>query len=67
LRPWRQEVQRHREDQVNHQDQDSNEPRRPSAVGHQGGADPALLKGLKRGDIVELTYSRMRAIELTRR
>jgi hypothetical protein len=30
-------------------------------------ADPALLKGLKRGDIVELTYSRMRAIEVTRR
>jgi len=30
-------------------------------------ADPALIKGLKRGDIVELTYSRMRAIEITRR
>jgi hypothetical protein len=30
-------------------------------------ADPALLNGLKRGDIVELTYARMRAIEITRR
>jgi Cu/Ag efflux protein CusF len=30
-------------------------------------SDPKLLEGLKRGDIVELTYSRERAIEIERR
>ena len=29
-------------------------------------SDPRLLEGLKRGDVVELTYSRMRAIEIER-
>jgi hypothetical protein len=30
-------------------------------------ADPHLLDGLKSGDVIELTYTRQRAIELQRR
>jgi hypothetical protein len=29
-------------------------------------SDPHLLEGLKRGDLVEVTFTRERAIELTR-
>jgi hypothetical protein len=29
-------------------------------------SDPRLLEGLKRGDTIEITYTRERAIELTR-
>ena len=39
MRSGRQEIERHGEDEVNHEDQDSNEPCGAAAVGHQSGGE----------------------------